>query len=356
MNLPIRWALLVLGVMGMTGPGLAQDVNIRRISHHVITLSMSNLGMHTNVTVVETRKGLVVIETEITPYIMSQIKTAAEQKLGRNDWAYVINTHAHLHHAAGNVLFKEAQIVGHVSMSMDWLQKRLSTPEGRKQYCRTVGVTDAIRQLQQTLAQTFLSTSQTTEFQRRLNFCYAVEKEIMSGFEVVNPTVTFEDRMTLDLGDVHLRLIYWGDGINHSSIFVQVVEDKLLVGVGMGKNGMPDFYGRLSIEGLRRAISITREVSDENFPVDRMIGVHLPELITGKQHFQKRQLYLQTLLSDLTQSQQQGLTLEQVKDMFSLSKRHASLAGLFTMPENLEAQHQKNIEKIWTLLQSHGPQ
>ncbi|MHC4521705.1 MAG: hypothetical protein ACYTAS_24190, partial [Planctomycetota bacterium] len=39
----------------------AQDVTIRRVSDRVITLSMSNLSMHTNVTVIETRKGLVCI-------------------------------------------------------------------------------------------------------------------------------------------------------------------------------------------------------------------------------------------------------------------------------------------------------
>ncbi len=52
----------------------AQEVAIQRVTDHVITLSMSNLGMHTNVTVIETQKGLVVIETEMTPGIMQTIK------------------------------------------------------------------------------------------------------------------------------------------------------------------------------------------------------------------------------------------------------------------------------------------
>jgi len=52
----------------------AQDVVVRRVTNRVITLSMSNLGMHTNITVIETQKGLVVIETEMTPDIMKTIK------------------------------------------------------------------------------------------------------------------------------------------------------------------------------------------------------------------------------------------------------------------------------------------
>ena len=52
----------------------AQDVVVRRVTDRVITLSMTNLGMHTNITVIETQKGLVVIETEMTPDIMKTIK------------------------------------------------------------------------------------------------------------------------------------------------------------------------------------------------------------------------------------------------------------------------------------------
>ena len=66
-------SFLFLSVTAVT----AQDVTIRRVTDRVITLSMSNLGMHTNITVIESQKGLVVIETEITPYIMSKIKEAA---------------------------------------------------------------------------------------------------------------------------------------------------------------------------------------------------------------------------------------------------------------------------------------
>lgn len=222
----------------------AQDIAVRRVTDHVITLSMSNLGMHTNVTVIETQKGLVVIETEITPHIMSKIKDAAEKELGRDDWAYVINTHAHLHHAAGNCLFPEAQIVGHETMNMDWLKNLLSTDKGRREYCSIVGVSSAISGLRRTLAQGAMTAAQRHELRRRLRFCRAVEQEIMAAFEVVNPTITFRERYRLDLGDVHLRLTYWGDAINHSSIFVHVVEDRMLVGMGMGGPGCQAFMVR----------------------------------------------------------------------------------------------------------------
>jgi len=123
---PFCSSLLLCGFAFLWLPAVnAQDVVVRRVTDRVITLSMSNLGTHTNITVIETQKGLVVVETELTPGIMKTIKEAAERKLGRNDWAYVINTHGHLHHAGGNSAFPGVQIIGTERMSMDWLKSTL---------------------------------------------------------------------------------------------------------------------------------------------------------------------------------------------------------------------------------------
>jgi len=120
-------SLLLCGIAFLWVPAAnAQDVVIRRVTDHVITLSMTNLGMHTNVTVIETQKGLVVVETEMTPGIMKAIKEAAEKELGRNDWAYVINTHNHLHHAGGNGAFPDTPIIGTISTSYSSVTSRPS--------------------------------------------------------------------------------------------------------------------------------------------------------------------------------------------------------------------------------------
>ena len=351
-------SLLLCGIALLWVPvANAQDVVVRRVTDRVITLSMTNLGMHTNVTVIETQKGLVVIETELTPYIMKIIKEAAEEKLGRSDWAYVINTHGHLHHAGGNSAFPETPIIGHERMSMDWLKHRLSTAEGRKGYCDNLGVNSAIKLLRQNLAQAKLTAVQKETLRRRLRFCNEMKQEIMAGFEIRNPTITFRDRYELDLGDTHLRLTDWGVGINHSSIFVHVVEDNLLVGMGMGgRRWIPGVNGESSLEDIRRSISVYKGLCDENFPIDVMIGIHKPYLNRSRQGFQQSHAYYQTLLDDLTGAQQDGLSLEQAKAEFSLNKRYAHFCRYFTLPEpeRRAKQHQETIDTIWELLQKEG--
>ncbi|MGD2094911.1 MAG: MBL fold metallo-hydrolase [Phycisphaerales bacterium] len=334
----------------LTTAVVAQDVSVRRVTDRVITLSMSNLGMHTNITVIESQKGLVVIETEITPFIMSKIKEAAEKYLGRNDWTYVINTHNHLHHAGGNALFENVRIIGHKNMRMDWLENRLSTEKGRRKYCDNVGTRQGISNLSRLLKQTSLTPSRKREIQRRINFIREVEKEIMSGFEVRNPDISFNDRFTLDLGDVHLQLLYWGDAINHSSIFVHVVEDNMLIGMGMGGKWLPNFYGKVSLNSIRHGISVLKELCDEDLQIDIMIGVHSPDLIRTKQRFRRELSYLQDMLDGLIQARQEGLSLEQVKDRFAFNKRYTQFRRDFTLPQDINKKHQDNIEKIWKLL------
>ena len=307
--------------------------------------------MHTNITVIETQKGLVVIETEITPYIMGKIKEAAEKYLKRDDWIYVINTHGHLHHSRGNILFEDAQVIGHETLNMDMLRDGLKTEEGRRQYCDVVGTSQGIRNLRKLLKQNTATPAQKREIQRRISFIREVEKEIMSGFEVRNPDISFRDRLNLDLGDVHLQLIYWGDAICHSSIFVHIIEDNMLVGMGMGSGPwLPSFYGKVSMDSIRRSISILDELCSDDFQIDLMIGVHSPELIKTRQGFHPRKEYLQDLLSGLTQAREQGLSLVQVKDEFSFKKQYSRFQKIFTLPQDLYEKHQENIEEIWKCL------
>jgi glyoxylase-like metal-dependent hydrolase (beta-lactamase superfamily II) len=351
-------SLLLCGIALLWAPVIsAQEVAIQRVTDHVITLSMSNIGMHTNVTVIETRKGLVVVETEMTPGIMKTIKEAAEKELGRKDWAYVINTHQHLHHAGGNCAFPDAQIIGHERMSMDRLKSTLSSDRGRRGYCGMIGVDTALRQLHRNLAEPTLTPAQKEVLRRRRRFCEALKREIMTGFEVRNPTITIDEYYELDMGDIHLRLTDWGAGINHSSIFVHVVEDNLLVGMSMAGKWIPHFVDHEpSLEGIRRVISMWEKLCDEDFPIDVMIGVHKPYLIRSRQRFQQESTYFQTLLDDLTQAQQDGLSLEQAKAEFSLNRRHAHFCRYFTLPEpeRREKKHQESIDTIWELLQQEA--
>jgi glyoxylase-like metal-dependent hydrolase (beta-lactamase superfamily II) len=65
---------------------------------------------------------------------MARLKQEIERQLGRSDWAYVIDTHAHDTHAGGNALFKGIPIIGHetilAAMKAYWIDA-MAKPEWR---------------------------------------------------------------------------------------------------------------------------------------------------------------------------------------------------------------------------------
>jgi len=113
---------------------------------------------------------------------------------------------------------------------------------------------------------------------------------------------------------------------------------------------MPGFYGKASLDSIRRAIPVWKELGDKDLRIDRMIGVHSPGLLTSRQHFQQRREYLQALLDDLIEAKQQGLSQQQAKDGLSLDERYAYVRRYFSQPQNLDERHQNNIDTIWALL------
>jgi hypothetical protein len=134
-----------------------------------------------------------------------------------------------------------------------------------------------------------------------------------------------------------------------------VVEDHLLVGMGMSGTWIPDFYGEPTLESLLRAITLWEELSDKDLPIDLLIGIHSANPSASRAHFRQRSHYVGALLNDLTQAKQQGLTLDRAKERFSVDARYGYARQYFTMPANLDERHRKNIETIWALLPGEVP-
>jgi hypothetical protein len=187
---------------------------------------------------------------------------------------------------------------------------------------------------------------------RKIRFMRDVEKEIISGFETRNPDITFGDRFTLDLGDVHLRLVYWGDAVNYSFTFIHVVEDNVLVSMGVGTGCLPGFYGKANLKSINRWISLLDELCDDKFQIDTIIGVHGTDFFTTKQNLQHKHEYLVELMDGLKNAKKLGLSIEQTRKELASNKKLKRFRRIYTMPENLNEMHQENIDLIWDFLNS----
>ena len=99
---------------------------------------------------------------------------------------------------------------------------------------------------------------------------------------------------------------------------------------------MPGFLGKASLDGIHNAISVWKRLSDEDFRVDFIIGIHTPYIINSRKQFKNNHKYMQGLLDDLTKAKQEGLSLQQAKDRFSLETQYAYIHRHFSSAQDIK--------------------
>ncbi len=331
---------LLLGVLGCaTSQAVAQEVELQRLSDHVIVMRLPGIS-YTNIVAVSTARGLVVIDTESNPVTMRPLKQAAERAFGRDDWALVINTHPHFHHAGGNALFEGAQIIGHESFPRVVREHDLPRP------MEPPGPFHGhVQQLEAELAEV-ADPERAFSLRQAITFLTEANQELLAGFELRTPTIGVHDRLTLDLGDRHIRLLYTGQGISHSSLFVHIVEDGLVVTPGIGGHWLAG-VGNADTDAktFRRWLAVLAELADPASGIDTIIPCHAPP--TDRRELLATHEYLEDMAEGLAEARRKGLSFEEVKERFAFERRYRHLGDLFVHPDRLVERHQGNLARIW---------
>jgi cyclase len=340
--------ILLLIISGLCS-GSDEFVRIEKLSDRVIIGYWLGTG-RMNIVAIKSQKGLAVIDTAMSPRIMAPIKERLEKELGRNDWNYVINTHAHMHHAGGNCLFKDAVIIGHDNLQgdMQWLiDKQVDETWKRKSLGENAAT---IRNLQAMLPQVTGSRLQARMIQGEIKFFELNTQDVEEGFEIVKPAVTFPDRYTLDLGDLRLEMVYFGKGHSMSDILIYIPEEGVLVtgAIVYLRGHLPGITERAELKDVQRYIAVLNSFLEEGSKVDRVITSHSPVLTRNDLKYVRD--YYQAMLDGIRAARQEGLTLEQAKDRFAVRRKFPR----FYQKQSAEwskAKQDRNITVLWQRLQ-----
>ena len=340
-------AVLCLLIQGIVY-GSSEFVRVEKFSDRILIGYWLGTG-RTNIVAIKSQKGLAIIDTEMSPRIMAPIKKRLENKFGRNDWAYVINTHAHMHHAGGNCLFKNAVIIGHENLpdDMQWLiNKQLD--QTLKQRALDNNAT-TIRNLQALLPKTAGNRLLTRRIMGEIKFFQLNTQDIKEGFEIVKPTVTFSDKYTLDLGDLQLELIYFGKGHSLSDILIYIPKERtLLTGAIVYQRGhLPGITENAELKDVYRYISVLNALLDKTVKLDHIIATHSP--ILTRNDLKLVRDYYRTMLDGIKAARQKGITLEQVKKDFTVDKKFPHYFQLRTA-QWAKAKQDRNITVLWQRL------
>ena len=184
------------------------------------------LGDHASTTTVvafATEKGIVVVDTFGVPEVDAQLREVIARKLGRSDFTYLINTHEHRDHTGGNSAYADCTIVGHELIA-----------DGQ---VRTTGMRDFqlqwypghIAELEEELQALDADDPKAAAIKENLIYNRLFFETVEANQDPVPPTVTFSDRMTLDLGDTTFELSYIGGMHTASDAAIFVPEHGLLL-------------------------------------------------------------------------------------------------------------------------------
>jgi glyoxylase-like metal-dependent hydrolase (beta-lactamase superfamily II) len=326
----------------------SEFINLERLSDRVVLAWWVGMDRRCNLTAIRTAKGLVIIDTEASPRVMAPIKQKLEQQFGRSDWTCVINTHAHDNHPGGNSLFRGAMIIGHENLAEDmrWIIRRQTEAEWKN---RELEHADKyVQGLRAGLSQLGGASSGEGRLARgEIKFWELHTQDLRGGYEVVKPSLTFSERLTLDLGDVQLMLVFFGKGHSLSDTLVYVPQERLLVtgAIVYQRAHFPEVGEQSTLKDVQRFLTVLDGFLAADVKIDHVVPSHSPPL--AKTDLAPVRDYYHRMIVGVRAAQREGLTLDQAKMRLSASQFPAFRdrpAGVWS-----HGMHERNLRNLWRI-------
>jgi glyoxylase-like metal-dependent hydrolase (beta-lactamase superfamily II) len=195
----------------------AIPIEVTRVGERILVLDCLDV----NVTAIATSRGIVIVDTGRSPGLMEAVARRIEQELGRSDVRYVINTHAHPDHSAGNQVFPEALILSHRNGPAFMRHGPADTP-GARRFAR-----DRVEKARAQLTST--DPEEARRARAELPARELLLADLQGRYAATPATLTFSDRCSLELGDVRIELSACGRAHSDSDILVYVPGEKVLL-------------------------------------------------------------------------------------------------------------------------------
>ncbi len=214
--------LLLFAVFAFHGLCRAEEnppVEVKRLSDRATVFKIE--GGDSNIVVLNSRQGIVVVDTDVSPAFAVLLRQKIVETFGRKDFAYVINTHSHGDHTYGNQVFLDAMIIGHENCrdEMTKNSERLNLTVNR--------LKAGLSQMKEASAKMEPESEKAQAMAWRIAYYETFLRGREDGFVLTFPSVTFSDELTLCLGDLDLELKYFGLAHSASDIIIHCPQEGL---------------------------------------------------------------------------------------------------------------------------------
>jgi len=178
-------------------------------------------GGDSNAGAIDTPDGLLVVDAQQYPRLARQFRDALHVATGGKPLRTLIDTHCHLDHTAGNVVFADLPILAH-EKTLRAMEEGLGPRSGNHWT-----ITDFLTKLRMLFGQNIMELVPDGDpaqawFKQRIS---------LPDYDVVTiapPTETFADRFTYRLPDETVHLDYWGPAHCDGDIVVHLAKSKVV--------------------------------------------------------------------------------------------------------------------------------
>jgi ankyrin repeat protein/glyoxylase-like metal-dependent hydrolase (beta-lactamase superfamily II)/dipeptidyl aminopeptidase/acylaminoacyl peptidase len=335
--------MLLAGTLASCGILVLADsipFRVQRVNKHVMFFTPGKCAPPATMTVLATSKGLIVIDTLLSPTLAEQAMRQVKKEMGRDDVILVINTHDHMDHTGGNQVFKGVDIVGHESVAPAMKRQAEGTAANLPRIQFRIGQRE--RQLQGLAADTpqALSLAEANRIDRLMI------EDMQKRFVSTPPAKTFADKLVLQAGGIELHLYYFGRAHTASDIVVHVPK------LGMLFTG--DLFHTDSISptanarplDIARWLTVLDDVLKSGRSVQTVVGGH--GLVYSREWLDAQHRYIKELWAAVTQAKKEGAPLTAFRRSEPLEPHFSFMAAHFDLKakQNLD-RHQENIQAYW---------
>jgi cyclase len=340
------WCILLVSssTLIQATPAQAQDdikINSRWLGGRVLLTWGCDYFQGTNMAVVVTDDGLVIIDTGLSPSTVRRQRELVERELGRSDFRYLINTHMHNDHVFANQVFPEATVVGH----------RNGVAALEREVDQLPGLLQRLRQSREGYVEWAQATSPDSAEGRHARegvAAFAVGiGDLEAGIEPRYPTVTIDRHHTLTVGDVRFELFDFTGLHSDSDMLILLPEERMLFTGDVFWGGQLPLLREENAHLVPQMLDTWKTILSMAPDLEVMVPGHSDVPLTVDQ-FRGMYEYLSRLWTDVQEARDAGTTLVRFLMQNVFAERYPEVAEFNYIRREYNL-HQHNIYVLWQL-------
>ena len=325
-NLPkIRSNLLVactvISVLFSFSIAFAQEFTTERISDRIFRILEPSSGE--SQIVIQSEKGLVVLNAFWSEVTARKFKKEIVRELGRDDFVYTINTMDRLDMIGGNAAYGETEIVSHSSLIDKYYGK---DEEVRAEITRLVDMWRWKEDVSRERLPTHEEGSEAWNNEKRwMTTCGRRADELEQSFSLVLPTMLYDEKKKLPLGDISLELIWFGQAGDYNGMTVTVIpEEKTAIiptFIMHPQHFAPHPHSEYRDLDVPKWIAVLEEILEGEDAVETVIcGMRD---VWPRERAHEHLVYIRRLWNRVTTMEAEGKTLSEVWEQLSFENEFA---------------------------------